>query len=119
MTSRILLFSLASLPALSRHASNHSEDKQPPRKAICILDPQPNQTAKGIVEFEQEAYSARSTIKGRFSNLNPSSEHGIHIHQYGNLIDGCTTAGAHYNPHNKNHGGPYTEERHIGDLGNI
>ena len=37
----------------------------------------------------------------------------------GNLIEGCKTAGPHYNPHNKTHGGPLDEVRHVGDLGNL
>ena len=37
----------------------------------------------------------------------------------GNLIDGCKTAGPHYNPHGKTHGGPTSEVRHVGDLGNV
>ena len=37
----------------------------------------------------------------------------------GNLIEGCKTAGPHYNPHGKTHGGPDSEVRHVGDLGNV
>ena len=45
--------------------------------------------------------------------------HGFHIHQWGNLIQGCTTAGGHYNPHGQTHGGPKSYTRHVGDLGNV
>ncbi|ELT88978.1 hypothetical protein CAPTEDRAFT_72786, partial [Capitella teleta] len=47
--------------------------------------------------------------------------HGIAIHQYGDLSEGCTNLGDHFNPLNVNHGGRLQSpfQRHVGDLGNI
>ena len=57
-------------------------------------------------------------IRGLLHDL-PSGAYGFHVHENGNLSDNCKAAGSHYNPLNKNHGGPYDVERHFGDLGNI
>ena len=49
--------------------------------------------------FEQTSVFANTKITGNFTGLTPGQKHGFHIHQYGNLLEGCTTAGPHYNPH--------------------
>ena len=45
--------------------------------------------------------------------------HGFHIHENGDLTEGCKSAGSHFNPDKKHHGGLETNHSHIGDLGNI
>lgn len=51
--------------------------------------------------------------------LKPNSIHAMHIHETGDLSDGCNSLLAHYNPHGMQHGGPNDKNRHIGDFGNI
>ena len=57
-------------------------------------------------------------ITGEFKGLIPG-EHGLHIHEFGDLSGGVKTAGDPYNPFNKDHGGPGLESRQMGDMGNV
>ena len=54
----------------------------------------------------------------RLTNLKPGL-HGFHIHGNGNLQEGCKSCCLHFNPLNKEHGGPDDEEKHLSDFGNI
>ncbi|XP_017273440.1 superoxide dismutase [Cu-Zn] [Kryptolebias marmoratus] len=85
-------------------------------KAVCVLKGAGD--TSGTVHFEQENESAPVRVTGEISGLAPG-EHGFHVHAFGDNTNGCISAGPHYNPFSKNHGGPTDEERHVGDLGNV
>lgn len=73
----------------------------------------------GVVTFKQEAYKSKTTIKAVIVNLDAGQQHAIHVHEQGNCEGDCGGAHGHYNPKNKEHGGPDDDERHVGDLGNM
>ena len=85
--------------------------------AICILRPDGGSGVQGVVKFVQPA-GGKTRVKAEITGLS-EGDHGFHVHQFGNLIEGCKTAGPHFNPHGKTHGGPHDEERHAGDMGNV
>ena len=82
-------------------------------QAICVLH---QSKYKGHILFtEKDKYCE---IKIKLEGL-PPGKRGFHIHEKGNLLDGCTSLCAHYNPKNKNHGDLNDKDSHMGDLGNI
>eukprot|EP01115_Flamella_aegyptia_P000072 TRINITY_DN100833_c0_g1_i1.p1 TRINITY_DN100833_c0_g1~~TRINITY_DN100833_c0_g1_i1.p1 ORF type:complete len:154 (+),score=64.26 TRINITY_DN100833_c0_g1_i1:55-516(+) len=85
------------------------------RVAVCVLN---GQDCNGVVKFTQENADSPCTINAEVHGLS-EGKHGFHIHVYGDTTNGCVSAGGHFNPHGKNHGGPNDEDRHVGDLGNI
>jgi len=83
-------------------------------KGVCVLN---SGKVIGVIYLEQ--FGDVTVIQGKISGLKPNSYHAIHIHQYGDLTEGCTSCCDHYNPFNMNHGGPDSADRHVGDLGNL
>lgn len=90
--------------------------------------------------FEQASESDPTTISWDISGHDANAKRGMHIHTFGDNTNGCTSAGPHckpqpgllfreirtlltplltVNPHNKTHGAPSDETRHVGDLGNF
>jgi Cu-Zn family superoxide dismutase len=89
------------------------------KNAIAYFDPSHNTYGiGGIVRFHQCSPSNITQVYISFKGIKPGATHAIHIHEYGNLTEGCKSAGAHYNPFNMEHGSIYVdpERRHVGDL---
>ncbi|KAI9252328.1 superoxide dismutase, partial [Phascolomyces articulosus] len=90
--------------------------------AVCIFDtygtdptgalPQGTNGLARFVQIDDETCLIDLTVEG----LTPG-EHGVHIHELGDISRGWLSTGDHFNPTNVDHGDP--ETGHIGDLGNV
>lgn len=87
------------------------------KKAICILYGTKNDIF-GTVLFSQCCIKHPTKIVFNLGKFGANETHAIHIHEYGDTTDGCTSLGLHYNPYGTTHGSIYdpTRERHAGDL---
>ncbi|CRL03799.1 CLUMA_CG016540, isoform A [Clunio marinus] len=83
-------------------------------KAVCVLAGD----VKGTIYFNQSSESEPVKLTGEVTGLKPGL-HGFHIHEFGDNTNGCMSAGPHFNPFAKEHGGPNHSTRHAGDLGNV
>jgi Cu-Zn family superoxide dismutase len=86
-------------------------------KAIAFFNPLTNNNISGIIIFEQLESSLKMQIN--LQGFKPNHTFAIHIHEFGDLTDGCTSLGAHFNPKHQNHGSDlYTNDHHPGDIMN-
>lgn len=51
----------------------------------------------------------------------PTSEHGFHVLEYGDMSHSCYSMRGHFNPYRTHHGAPWMpfNRRHVGDFGNV
>jgi len=82
-------------------------------KAIAVFDGK----VTGTVTFEEQGKYIVMDIQ--LKGLSKNALHGFHVHEAGDLTDKCDSMCAHFNPYNKQHGGPGSKDRHVGDLGNL
>jgi len=83
-----------------------------------VMLPTKGNSVGGKVRFTDVEGGVR--IVADITGLTPNGKHAIHIHEFGDVsAEDGSAAGGHYNPGGHPHGGPESEHRHAGDLGNL
>ncbi len=90
-----------------------------PVKAMAIMRKDGNGRRLGAIYFEQKSNCSFTIVKVNMRHIHPVGAHGLHVHQTGDLSNGCESLGGHYNPLNNDHGTRHSSVRHIGDYGNV
>ncbi|XP_004342913.2 copper chaperone for superoxide dismutase [Capsaspora owczarzaki ATCC 30864] len=88
--------------------------------AVSILERDGTQDVIGVVRFVQISEN-ECVIEGTLDGLS-KGEHGLHIHEYGDLSQGWKSAGGIYNPKQMPHGPPSKDggaRRKPGAIGNV
>jgi Cu-Zn family superoxide dismutase len=82
------------------------------------LVPTRDNKANGVLELQQQGGAV--LITGRIAGLTPDTEHGFHIHETGDCsAPDASSAGAHFNPTQQQHGNPQVPPHHAGDMLNL
>lgn len=94
--------------------------KKHKKEGFAVIIPVNDSKISGWVHFhktEKKKVKVKAEIKG----LKPNQKYGFHVHKYGDCREDGKNAGAHLGSHKKNkkHGSANSEERHMGDLGNL
>ncbi len=89
------------------------------RNAVVVFQAANNSGVRGRLAFYQIPTRKGILIKGAIGGLKPLSVHGMHIHELGDLSQGCNSLGGHFNPRGQTHNSPFSHIKHAGDLGNI
>ncbi|MDX2186401.1 MAG: superoxide dismutase family protein [Opitutaceae bacterium] len=97
--------------------NRNSESIHSEAAAMARLSGAKNSNVTGTIQFIPVSEGVRVVAYVR--NLS-EGEHGFHIHEKGDLsADDLSSAGDHFNPGGHAHGGPKSDKRHAGDLGNL
>ena len=85
--------------------------------AVAVFDGNNSWRLAGTVIFSQEA-GKNTIVEVNLVGFPPNHISGFHIHEWGNMSEGCKSMGPHYNPFGHVHGNYELvgKKRHVGDL---
>jgi len=119
------------IPLAILAACNKAPPPPPPAAdAPAATAPAPSATAtaqlegasgsKATGELNFAAGEGGVSVTGHVAGLTPATIHGFHVHETGDCsAPDAKSAGDHFNPEQGQHGGPTSDNRHLGDLPNI
>jgi Cu-Zn family superoxide dismutase len=90
------------------------------KEAVAVLHgTKGNEKIHGVVKFTDTGSGVK--VMAHVEGLEPNSEHGFHIHEFGDCSDmeKAMSTGGHFNPEKHEHGKPGDPKAHPGDMGNI
>ena len=105
----LLLYNLMIFNKLFILIYYHIKQETIPVIAIAHLD----DIIKGNILFNEDLQNNNVKIDINLTGLPKNSKLGFHIHEAGDLTDGCTSACMHFNPYNETHGGPESIHRYV------
>src|SRR5690625_2662395 len=115
----VLAFTGCDAPNQSTDSTEDAPDDQTVRVAIAELQPTEGNEVSGTVTFTKVEDGIRVVAELSGFGDGPN-QRGFHIHEKGDCsAPDATSAGGHFNPEDLPHGAPDSDERHVGDLGNI
>lgn len=68
------------------------------KKAIVVFNVGSN-LIHGSLELTQRSPKSFVSISGVIYGLNPNMKQGFHVHESGDVRDGCNSTLSHFNPH--------------------
>lgn len=110
----------AEAPATATTTTPAPAEAAPPpaASAVAQLAPTTGHTASGMLSLTAQGTGVR--LSGALQGLPPNGEYGFHIHEKGDCsAPDASSAGAHFNPANTQHGNPLSDVRHAGDMQNV
>jgi len=104
--------------ATSSSTSGGAGAAAPAAAATATLEARSGSTTTGTARFTSAANGLAVHLEVQGAT---PGEHGVHVHEKGDCSDPkAASAGGHFNPNGgAHHGGPATDPRHGGDLGNM